>query len=65
MNMTKNTTMDKNVQGTLMDTTEEIRTAKRRVWAKITVAAATVFEDSKEKPFDLDLSPAMRAKLFL
>ena len=63
--MTKNTTMEKNVQESLMDTAEEIKTAKRRVWARIAAASATVFEDSKEKPFDLDLSPAMQAKLFL
>ena len=50
------------VRGTLERTTEEVRNAKRGIAA---VVKFLFCAENTEKPYGLDLSPAMKAKMYL
>ncbi len=62
---TMETVIINNVQESLENTAEEIRTAKHGLKAKAAAAAKFLFAGNDEKAFDLDISPAMEARMFL
>ncbi len=45
--------------------TEEFRTVKSRLKARVTVVVRFILAEENEKPYGLDLSPAMKARLAL
>ena len=54
------------VRGTLERTTEEVRRAEQGIKAKVAAAVKFLFcAENTEKPYGLDLSPAMKARLAL
>ena len=54
------------VRGTLERTTDKVRRAELGIRAKVAAAVKFFFcAENTEKPFGLDLSPAMQAKMYL
>ncbi len=61
----KATTMNTVMMDSVQMTAEEIKTAERGLRAKVLAAVNFLFGENKEKPFGLDLSPAMSVRLYL
>ena len=65
MNSMMATTMINTVRENLETTAEEIRTVNRGLKARAAAAVRFIFSGNDDKPFGLDLSPAMQARLYL
>ncbi len=61
MEATMNTVMMNDVQMTA----KEVGTVSRGLKARIAAAVKILFEGNEEKPYGLDLTPAMKARLYL
>ena len=65
MNSMTTTTIISNVHENLETAVEEIRTVNRGLKARAAAAIKFIFSRNDEKPFGLNLSPAMQARLYL
>ena len=58
-------TMDTVIINSLLDTAEEVKTVNRTVRNRLYAACKAIFTDNIEKHFGLDLSPKMKARIYL
>ena len=62
---TMNAVMMNDVRENLATTAEEVRVFNHGFLAKAAAVVRFIFNSEEEKPFELDLSPAMKARLYL